>query len=510
MPRSVGSGVALFDFDGDGRLDVYLIQNTGPSSGNTNRLFHQEPDGTFKDVSAGSGLDVAGWGMGVAIGDVNNDGRPDVLLTEFGRIRLFLNDGDGHFTEATDKMGPLNPLWATSACFFDYDRDGWLDLVVASYVEYDQTLVCRGQTGRQDFCGPSVFTGTPSKLYHNLGVDQHGRWLGFKDVTLESGIGNLRGPGLGVVCPDFAGHGWPDIFIANDQKPNHLWINQRDGTFCEDAIARGVAVDVLAQAQANMGIALGDVDGDGLFDLFVTHLNDETNTLWQQGPTRGHFLDRTGERGLTATRWRGTGFGTVFGDFDHKGALDLAIANGGVYRHKTQAAAGSDAGPFWSWYAQRNQILANDGSGHFRDVSLDNPAFCGTPRVHRSLAVGDVDNDGALDLVVTQIGGRARLYRNVAPKRGHWLLVSALDPALGGRDAYGAVVTVSAGARRWVRWLNPAFSWLSSNDPRAHFGLGQVERVDAIHVLWPDGLEEDFPGQGVDRWVRLKRGQGSR
>jgi hypothetical protein len=447
--------------------------------------------------------------MGVAIGDVNNDGRPDVLLTEYRRCRLFLNDGNGHFTEATDKLGPGNPLWGTSACFFDYDRDGWLDLVVTHYVDYDPAWDCADAAGKQDFCGPTGFRGTVTKLYRNLGQDRDGRWLGFKDVTLESGLGSLRGPGLGVVCADFDGDGWPDIFVANDKKANHLWMNRRDGTFREEGVSRGVAYDVLAQAQANMGIALGDLDGDGLFDLYVTHLNEETNTLWKQGPNRGYFQDRTASHGLAATHWRGTGFGTVFGDFDHDGALDLAVANGAVFHHRTRGSS-SGSEPFWSRYAERNQLLVNEGTGHVRDISMENRAFCGTPGVYRALAVGDVNNDGALDLLVTQIAGRARLFRNIAPKRGHWLMVSALDPGLGGRDVYGAEVTVYAGTRRWVGWLNPGYSCLCSNDPRVHFGLGEVKRVDAIRVLWPDGLEEEFPAQATDRWVRLMRGHGTK
>jgi hypothetical protein len=509
MPQIIGSGAALFDFDGDGRLDIYLVQNAGPNSRSTNRLFHQRPDGTFEDVSAGSGLDVVGWGMGVAIGDVNNDGRPDVLVTEYGRIRLFLNAGNGHFTEVSQGAGLDSPLWATSACFFDYNRDGWLDLVVVNYVDYDPSWPCADSGGKRDYCHPNVFgAGTVARLYRNRGADAAGRWLGFQDVTLESGLGQVPGPGLGVVCADFDGDGWPDIFVANDSQPNRLWINQRDGTFRDEAVTRGVAVDTLARPQANMGIALGDTDGHGLFNLYVTHLTEETNTLWQQGPERGYFLDRTAAAGLAATRWRGTGFGTVFGDFDHDGGLDLAIANGRVY-HRTLEATPAGAG-FWARYTERNQLLANDGHGRFRDVSGCNPAFCGTAGVYRGLACGDVDNDGALDLLVTQVAGPARLYRNVAPERGHWLLVSAIDPALGGRDAYGAEVTVHAGGRRWVRWLNPGYSYLNSNDPRLHFGLASAVRVDAIHVLWPDGLEEDFPGGRSDQWVRLCKGQGAR
>ncbi len=507
MPQIAGSGVALFDCDGDGRLDIYLIQNAGPGSKSTNRLFRQRRDGTFEDISAGSGLDVAGHGMGAAVGDVNNDGRPDVLLTEYGATRLFLNQGGGRFAEGTRNLGSASPLWATSACFFDYDRDGWLDLVVTNYVDYDPSWVCADAAGRKEFCHPSVFQGTATKLYHNLGRDRAGRWRGFQDVTVESGLARLPGPGFGVVCADFDGDGWPDIFVANDTHPNRLWINGHDGTFREEAATRGLAFNGLAQSPANMGIALGDVNGDGLFDLYVTHLTDELNTLWLQGPRRGSFQDQTMAFGLASTRWRGTGWGTVLADFDHDGALDLAVANGRVARRLQAGAFPIDS--FWSLYAERNQLLVNDGTGHFRDLSAQQPSFCGTPGVYRALASGDVDNDGALDLVVTQIDGPARLFRNVAPKRGHWLLVSALEPRHGGRDAYGAVVTVRAGARRWVRWLNPGVGYLTSNDPRVHVGLGEADRVDAIEVLWPDGLEETFRSPGVDRWIRLKRGEGS-
>jgi hypothetical protein len=507
MPQIVGSGAALFDCDGDGLLDIYLVQNGGPK-GRKNQLFRQKKDGTFEDISAGSGLDVAGYGMGVAIADVNNDGRPDVLLTEYGGCRLFLNDGKGHFTEATAKLGSVTRLWATSACFFDFDRDGWLDLVVTNYVDYDPQWKCKDNGGKPEFCHPNVFPGTVTQLYHNLGNDQDGRWRGFKDVTLDSGLGKLRGPGLGVVCADFDGDGWPDIFVANDSRPNYLWINQKDGTFREEALKRGLAFNSMGQSQANMGIAIGDIDGKELFDLLVTHLNDETNTLWKQGPRRGFFQDRTAAHGLATTDWRGTGFGVVMGDFDLNGALDVAIANGLVYRRPELAAAAATS--FWSRYHDRNQLLANDGSGHLRDISQKNRTVSGTPGVYRGLACGDIDNDGRLDLLVTQIAGPARLYRNVAPTQGHYLLVSALDPAHGGRDAYGAVVTVTAGDRRWVRWLNPGYSYLCSNDPRAHFGLGDVTRVDAIRVLWPDGTEEEFPGGAVDQWRRLEQGKGTK
>jgi hypothetical protein len=470
-------------------------------------------------------LDIAGYGMGVAVGDVNNDGWPDVLITQYGGLRLFLNNGNGTFTEITKEAGLDSLLWGTSATFVDYDRDGWLDLVVVNYLNYDPSRRCTGPDGQADFCAPEAFFGTVTKLYRNLGVGAQSAERGaqesalraprsalpvrFKDVTLESGLGRLRGPGLGVFCADFNGDRWPDIFVANDGKPNHLWINQHDGTFKEEALVRGIAYNRLGHTEANMGVAVGDVDGDNLFDLLSTHLTMETHTLWRQGP-RGMFQDGTVAAGLTRPCWRGTGFGTVLADFDHDGAVDLAVVNGRVVRVKSSGPPGPTGlapDSFWSSYAERNQLFINDGKGRFLDVSPLNAPFCGTPRVARGLACGDIDGDGALDLLVTNIAGPARLYRNVAPKRGHWLLVRGIDPALR-RDAYGAEITVQLGSRRLMRWINPGYSYLCSNDPRAHFGLGPAEWVDAIEVVWPDGSDELFPGGAVDRVLVLRKGKG--
>ncbi len=499
LPEIMGSGAAFLDFDGDGRLDILLLQNGGPKSSSKNRLYHQRPDGRFEDVSAGSGLDVPGHWMGVAVGDVNNDGRPDVFLTGYGEARLFLNRGDGTFADVTAAAGLSSPLWGTAAAFLDFDRDGWLDLVVTHYVDYEPGTKCNGMRGHPDYCHPKIFAGTVTTLYRNIGSPE-GR---FVDVTLVSGLAKLPGPGLGVVCFDADGDGWPDIFVANDAEANRLWINQKNGTFKDEALARGVAFNGLGQPQGNMGIAVADADGDGLPDLFVTHLNEEFHTLWRQGP-RGMFSDRTADAGLTRPHWRGTGFGCVFADFDNSGHPALALVNGRVSR---VAAAQPKGGFDWSLYGERNQLFQNDGTGRFRDISLSNPAFCDAPNIGRGLAVGDIDNDGAPDLLVTSIGGKARLYRNVAPGRGHWLQIRAVDPKLK-RDAYGAVVTVSAGGRDRVQTLNPAYSYLCSNDPRLHFGLGPVASVDSVRVAWPDGTREEFPGGAVDRLTTLNRGAG--
>jgi hypothetical protein len=508
MPQMMGSGCA-FIHDGDGTLYVYLLNNGGPDSHSINHLYRYMPDGKFKDVTEGSGLGVAGHNMGVAIADVNNDGLPDVLLTQYRGVKLFLNRGGGRFEDATEEAGLSNPLWAMSAAFLDYDRDGWLDLVVVNYLDYDSKMQCFSPRGERMFCMPTRFPGSCSKLFRNHGPiapadGKPGARVWFEDVSFASGIGLAPGPGLGVVCADFDGDGWPDIFVANDGEANRLWINRHNGTFVDEAASRGVAFTTMGKAYAGMGIAIGDVDNDAMLDLYVTHLTSETNTLWKQGP-RGRFRDRTADAGLTNTRWRGTGFGALMADFDLDGALDLAVVNGRVLH----GGSAKDTGlGFWETYAERNQLFANDGAGKFRDVSSANKAFCGRWNVARGLACTDFNDDGAPDLLATTVAGRARLFKNVAPDRGHWLKVRTIDPALR-RDAYGAEVLVRAGDRKWLRLINPAESYLCSSSPIALFGLGTTAHVDAIVVKWPDGSPpEEFDGGAVDRTIVLRKGEG--
>jgi hypothetical protein len=504
--QQLGSGAA-FIVEADGTLYLYLLHSAGPDSKSVNRLYKWEPDGKlgrFRDVTAGSGLDVAGWNMGVAVGDVNNDGLPDVLLTQYGGVKLFLNKGGGKFEDVTREAGLSNDLWATSAAFFDYDRDGLLDLVVVNYLDCPLKAKCQGPAGTPDFCGPKNFPGTCSKLFHNIGpgpgADGKPARVRFKDVSFESGIGRLPGPGLGVVCADFDGDGWPDVFVANDGQPNRLWINQHDGTFKDEAASRNVAYTGMGKAFAGMGVALGDTANSGMLDLFVTHLNHETNTLWRQGP-RGRFRDASVEAGLASPTLRGTGFGTLMADFDCDGALDIAVVNGRII--SGGKASGTGLG-FWEPYAERNQLFANDGRGKFRDLSASNKALCGRWNVARGLACYDLDGDGGPDLLVTSIGDRARLLRNTAPQRGHWLKVRAFDPELK-RDAFGAEVRVKAGGVERLRLINPAESFLCSGSPVAHFGLGAADGVESIRVLWPDGVEETFPGGPADRLVVLTK-----
>jgi hypothetical protein len=508
--ESIGSGGAFLDFDNDGRLDLYLVHNVRPTAPVTNRLFHQKADGRFEDVSAGSGLDVAGYGNGLAVGDLNNDGLPEVLITEYDRVRLFLNRGGGKFSDITSAAGLTNQQWSVPAAFFDYDRDGWLDLVLGNYLDFDPTQKCPDAKGQPDFCGPHGFHSTISRLFHNLGASVgSGKPPRFEDVTVSSGLSRVPGKAMQIVCADFDGDHWPDIFVTDDGLPNRLFINQRNGSFTEEAVARGLAYTSMGAAVANMGIAIGDADGDGLFDVFVPHLAEENHTLWRQ-VARGVFHDDTARAGLLGLAAHGTGFGAVLADFDCDGDLDLAVANGLVRRRvgstRTQLVDGLAS--FWTPYAEPSQLFANDGLGRFRDVSAANPAFCGEAFVGRGLVCGDIDNDGGLDLLLVGIGGPARLCRNQVVARGHWLGIRAVDPALGDRDAYGTEVVVVAGGRRWWRLIQPAYSYASSNDPRAHFGLGAVTSVDSIQVRWPDDLEETFAAGAVDRYLTLRRGTG--
>jgi hypothetical protein len=499
MYQSIGSGVAACDLDGDGRPDLLFLTNGGPKSSSTNALFRQKPDGTYEDVTKGSGLDFPGFNMGVAVGDVNNDGKPDILITQYGGVRLFLNRGNMKFEDVTESYGLKNLSWGTSAAFLDYDRDGWLDLVVVNYVDYDLGTPCHSRAAQRDFCGPAGLRSSASKLFHNINGKK------FEDVSVSSRIGDLAAPGLGVVVADFDGDGWPDIFVANDGQPNHLWINQKNGTFQNEAMKRGIGVNQMSLSYAGMGVAVGDADNDGMIDVYVTHYVNETNTFWKQGP-RGQFQDRTAASGLTATTRRATGWGTLFADLNNDGWLDIPLVNGAAER-LPPSGPHPEVAPFWSDYADRNQLLQGIGGGKFKEVSRNSPAFCGYYTVARGLAAVDLDRDGGIDLVVNAIGERARVFRNVCPDRGHWLAVRVVDPRLN-RDAYGAEVGVTAGGTRRMRVCSPAESFLSSSSPIAHFGLGQAAAIDSIDVLWPDGSREKFPGGPADRFLQITKGGG--
>lgn len=517
MPDIMGSGCAFLDFDNDGDLDVYLIQSGSdpatisddePSDAARNRLFSQQSDGRFADVTQASGLGDAGYGMGVAVGDVDNDGDLDVYVTNYGPDALYQNNGDGTFDDITVGAGINNPSWGTSACFLDYDNDGWLDLYVVNYVDYFRNLRCLTKKGTDDdFCAPLNFESTVDRLYRNLGaVDENGDSLPicFDDVTDSSGVIVAAGTGLGVASADFNNDGRPDIYVANDMRPNFLWMSQPDGTFVDEALQRGCAYNRLGQEEAGMGVTVGDFDNDGDFDIFVTHNAQESHTLYvNQGD--GFFED--GSVGamleLSSTPW--TGFGTQFIDMDHDGNLDLPIANGRVRRGEVRL--GESAATFWEPYLEPSSFFVNDGAGKFVDRTEISGVLGKRPNLCRGLAAGDMDRDGDMDLLISKGIGAPYLLRNDLVKTGAWLNVSAVLPALS-RDAIGAVVEVVTDVGVFKRIVQRGGSYASAREARCHFGLGISRRVESLVVVWPGGGRETFPGCDMGQHIVLSRGQG--
>jgi hypothetical protein len=510
MPQVMGSGAALFDFDGDNDLDLLLIsgvRTVTPQKTTGNRLYRQDPNGVFTDVTDSSGISDDGYGMGVAIGDIDNDGDLDVYLTRYGDDKLYENRGNGQFVDITDEAGIANPQWGTAASFVDYDRDGWLDLIVVNYVDFFPGSVCEDGSGRRDYCGPESLKGTVDRLYRNMGKKDDASHVHFQDATIASGIARRIGKGLGVLCRDFDGDGKMDIFVANDGEENTLWVQHENGVFSNEAILRGLALNRYGEAEANMGVAADDFNRDGWSDLFVTHLRDESNSLFHASQF-GQFSDQTVASGLAITSLPFTGFGVAAADFDHDGDTDLAVANGGVKRG--MPAASKDVDDFWQDYAQRNEFYLNDGAGRFQSlVPLGGSDFARRIEVSRALVKGDIDNDGDIDLLVTNCGGKARLYRNDFPKLGAWLSVTAIDATLN-RAAIGAQIQVQVGSKLFVRELNPSSGYLSANDLRVHFGLGETKKYDAIRVFWPDGSMqvEEFPGGAIDQSITIIRRTG--
>jgi enediyne biosynthesis protein E4 len=512
MPQLVGAGGAMFDMDNDQDLDILLItgvQIGDRSESKGDRLFRQESDGKFTDVTDWSGIACDGFGMGCAVGDIDNDGDLDLYLTRYGEDHLLRNKGNGQFEDITQQSGIANPQWGTAACFADLDRDGFLDLFVANYGDYFPGALCEDSSGRRDFCGPAALSGTVSKLYRNCGIQGEGdtACTKFEDVSIVSGIAQRTGKGLGVLCKDFTDDGRMDIFVANDGEENFLWVQHDNFTFNNEAILRGLALNRFGEAQANMGVVTDDFNHDGWADIVVTHLIGEYNTLFSGGP-HGQFTDQTAEAGMSNSSLPFTGFGIASADLDLDGDFDLAIANGGVLR--SADAHSKDVVPFWQGYAQRNEIYLNDGKGAFASHSrLGGSDFATRLEVSRGIIAGDIDNDGDIDLMVTNCDGPGRLYRNQFPRKGGFLSVSVFDPKLK-RLSIGATVQLHLMDQVVSRDLMPSYGYLTSNDFRVHFGVGDAKKYDSIRVTWPDNKceTEEFPGGPVDRMITLERGSG--
>jgi len=514
MPEIMGPGVALFDYDNDGDLDIYLIQGTRLDSDSKllnppprgwkpgNRLYKNLLSETgelrFVDVTDKAGVGHVGYGMGVAAGDYDNDGFVDLYVTNFGRNVLYHNNGDGTFTDVTSEAGVNDSHWSTSAAWVDFDGDGWLDLFVCNYVDFtvEGNRGCSSSAGEADYCTPKMYRAVPSRLFRN---QRNGR---FEDVTEASGINRAYGPALGVVCADFNGDGRTDIYVANDTAANHLWLNQGDGTFRESALDHGVAYSMDGLAKAGMGVTLADVENSGSEVLLVTNLTREGVTVFR-GDARGQFDEVTTQVGLLQPTFGYTGFGTQWFDYDNDGRLDLFVANGGV-------TIGESAPDGASAYAQRNQLFHNEGPGkRFRETSQLGGAAFHMAGVGRGAAFGDIDNDGAIDIVIANNDGPVRLLRNQAASGSHWLIVKLESPKTN-RFAIGARVAVVAKDQQLWRRVHTDSSYLSAHDSRVHFGLGDHPEFDSVLVEWPDHSQERFEGITADRIVTLRQGSGKR
>lgn len=513
----MGPGVALFDYDNDGDLDLYIGQGhllgdskqlqdaiippvTAPPF--RDRLYRNDltqlPDGqrqlSFTDVTLESGLNAEGYSMGVATGDIDKDGWTDLYITNFGANQMWRNQGDGTFREITLESGTGDERWSTSAVFFDYDRDGWLDLFVTNYVDFSVTSPkrCSNALGAADYCGPTSYEPLKDRLFHNLGDGQ------FEDVTDRAGL-VAAGAGLGVVHDDFDGNGYLDLYVANDFDHNRLWLNQGNGQFVEDALMRGSAVNNQGNPEASMGVAIGDVDNDGDNDLFMTHLLSETNTLYINDGL-GYFSDQSNASGLAGPSIGFTGFGTALFDFDNDSWLDLIAVNGEV---RLIAAQKNDNEPLP--LNQPNQLFHND-QGTFKDIS-EQVAPLSLPLTSRACAIGDIDNDGDSDVVITNNAGPIQILSNQVGNQNRWLGLRLIDAS--GRDQLGANVTLfDLAGQPLVRRVRTDGSYLSANDPRLLFGLARRDAIGDVHVAWPNGQLERWRGLGVDQYHTLTRGSG--
>jgi hypothetical protein len=504
LPEIMGGGVAVFDADGDGLLDLYFVNQNGglpslePSVDELNGFYRQTEGGRFEDATKVSGLGDGGYGLGVAVGDIDNDGDRDLYVTNLGADRLYRNDGRGIFEDITGPSGITLGGLSASAAFLDFDRDGDLDLFVSQYVDWDPAVRCTATSGQPTYCGPTAYSPVSDHLLRNEG---DGR---FSDISVAAGFDRVTAAGLGVVVEDFNLDGWPDIYVANDAYANNLWINQHDGRFIDDALPMGAALNYEGQPEAGMGVVATDLDQDGRVDLFVTHLDKESNTLYRGLAQGAGFDDATSMTGLGAPSWPLTGFGVAAFDIELDGDLDLAVANGRVtLAARAREAEGAES---WNRLAEPNQLFLN-GAGDFALAESEGGAFSEQIEISRGLIAADIDADGDQDLVSANIQGAPRIFENQAPREGGWLSIQAIDPALD-RDAIGARVGVELDGRVVWRTIGRSSGYLSSGPAVAHFALPLDEEYQSLRVTWPDGLQEVFPG-GVESGRRiLRRGEG--
>jgi len=500
LPETLGSGCAFLDYDADGWQDILLINGMDwpghKRQRSTLKLYRNNRNGTFTDVTKAAGLDIEMYGMGVAVGDYNNDGFPDIFITCVGQSRLFRNTGKGAFVDATRSSGLFGRQGlSTSAVWFDYDRDGFLDLFVCNYVRWspDGDVFCSLDGTHKSYCTPEAYRGDTCWLFHNRGNGT------FEDVTATSGVFDSSSKSLGVAMLDYDQDGWPDLLVANDTQPNKLYRNLRNGKFKDAAIEAGLAFSMEGKARAGMGIDVGDFDNSGKSGIAITNFDNEMIGLYRASAP-GAFDDVSLPSGVGAPSRNTLGFGCMFLDVDLDGALDLAVANGHI--DETVRNIRGNVG-----YAQPPQLFLNDGHGKFRDVAAEVGGGFDKPRVGRGLAYGDFDRDGELDILLTTNNGPAVLFRNDQLAGNHSIRFE-FHGTESNRDALGTTVRIFAGDLQQTRMVRGGSSYLSQSELPVTFGLGKRDKIDRVVISWPGGRTEEYKELQAQRAYKCLEGKG--